>query len=186
MRIKRYFTTVMRIERYPFCARRCLSKKRKRNWERIEWFTRSKLIVLVCLRTAMVLFAFNSIAPRLSLISNFVSAHRLLRRACSLRNQIQFVSKASAWNSYDSHNFFTTLTPNGLTRQIRKLFPWRYMEFIPKNASSSKGGLSSRVAWRWKFWISSVHVICARLVDRSNYGPFSKSAPLRDPTSSPL
>ena len=161
----------MRIERYPFCARRCLSKKRKRNWERIEWFTRSKLIVLVCLRTAMVLF---------------VSAHRLLRRACSLRNQIQFVSKASAWNSYDSHNFFTTLNPNGLTRQIRKLFPWRYMEFIPKNASSSKGGLSSRVAWRWKFWISRVHVICARLVDRSNYGPFSKSAPLRDPTSSPL
>ena len=74
MRIKRYFTTVMRIERYPFCARRCLSKKRKRNWERIEWFTRSKLIVLVCLRTAMVLFAFNSIAPLLSLISNFVSA----------------------------------------------------------------------------------------------------------------
>ena len=29
MRIKRYFTTVMRIERYPFCARRCLSKKEK-------------------------------------------------------------------------------------------------------------------------------------------------------------
>ena len=146
MRIKRYFTTVMRIERYPFCARRCLSKKRKRNWERIEWFTRSKLIVLVCLRTAMVLFAFNSIAPLLSLISHFVSAHRLLRRACSLRNQIQFVSKASVWNSYDSHNFFTTLNPNGLTRQIRQLFPWRYMEFIPKNASSNKGGLSSRVA----------------------------------------
>ena len=80
--------------------------------------------------------------------------------------------------------FFTTLTSNGLTRQIRQLFPWRYMEFIPKNASSNKGGLSSRVAWRWKFWIRSVHVICARLVDRSNYGPFSKSAPLPDPTSS--
>ena len=141
-------------------------QKRKRNWERIEWFTRSKLIVLVCLRTAMVLFAFNSIAPRLSLISNFVSAHRLLRRACSLRNQIQFVSEASAWNSYDSHNFFTTLTPNGLTRQIRQLFPWRYKEFIPKNVSSNKGGLSSRVVWRSKFWIRSVHVICARLVDR--------------------
>ena len=36
------------------------------------------------------------------------------------------------------------------------------------------------VAWTWKFWIRSVHVICARLVDRSNYGSFSKSAPLRD------
>ena len=35
------------LERYPFCARRCLSKKkRKRNWEGIEWFTQSKLIVL--------------------------------------------------------------------------------------------------------------------------------------------
>ena len=49
-------------------------QNRKRNWGRIEWFTRSKLIVLVCLRTAMVLFAFNSIAPLLSLISNFLSA----------------------------------------------------------------------------------------------------------------
>ena len=175
----------MRTERYPFCARRCLSKKRKRNWERIEWFTRSKLIVLVCHEPQW----FYSL-PIQWLFSCWYRIscplRRLLRLTWSLRNQIQFVSKASAWNSYDSHNFFATLTPNGLTRQIRQLFPWRYMEFIPKDASSNKGGLSSRVAWTWKFWIRSVHVICARLVDRSNYGPFSKSEPFRDPTSSSI
>ena len=176
----------MRIECYPFCARRCLSKKRKRNWERIEWFTRSKLIVLVCLRTAMVLFAFNSIAPLLSLISNFVSSPSSSSTYMIAPKPDPDRLESKCMKFLRQSQFFCNFTPNCLTRQIRQLFPWRYMEFIPKDASSNKGGLSSRVAWTWKFWIRSVHVICARLVDRSNYGPFSKSAPLPDPTSSPI
>ena len=66
------FTTVMKsfhLECYPFGARRCLSKKKKeRNWDRIEWFTWSKLIVLVCFRSTMVLCAFNSIAPLVDVV----------------------------------------------------------------------------------------------------------------------
>ena len=73
------FTTVMksfRLDCYPFCARRCLSlkKRRERNWERIEWFTRSKLIVLVCFRSTMVLCALNSIAPLVDVIEFRVSS----------------------------------------------------------------------------------------------------------------
>ena len=43
-------------------------KRRERNWERIEWFTRSKLIVLVCFQSTMVLCALISIAPLVDVI----------------------------------------------------------------------------------------------------------------------
>ena len=42
--------------------------------------------------------------------------------------------------------------------------------------------LSSRVEPRFKFWIRSVHVVCASLIERSNYAPFSKK---RGTTSNP-
>ena len=53
----------LRLERYPFCARRCLRKKRKLRELRNRWFTRLKLIVLVCFQTTMGLCGFNSTAP---------------------------------------------------------------------------------------------------------------------------
>ena len=116
----------MRIERYPFCARRCLSKKRKRNWERIEWFTRSKLIVLVCHEPQW----FYSL-PIQWLFSCWYRIscplRRLLRLTRSLRNQIQFKQAHEILMTVTI--FFTTLTLNGLT-----------LEFIPKNASSNKEG----------------------------------------------
>ena len=58
------------------------------------------------------------------LISNFVSAYLLLRLTSSLLNQIQFSSKASAWNSYDSHK---SLKVHGIHPKKCK-FQWRGRE----------------------------------------------------------
>ena len=118
----------MRTERCPFCARRCLSKKRKKKLGE-NWMVHS--IEAYCSglpRTAMVLFASNSMALLL-LISNFVSApsssstyDRSETRSSSSRKQAHEILMTVTI-------FFTTLTLNGLT-----------LEFIPKNASSNKGG----------------------------------------------
>ena len=53
----------LRLECYPSCAPRCLRKKEKLKELRNRWFTRLKLIVLVCFRTTMGSCGFNSIAP---------------------------------------------------------------------------------------------------------------------------
>ena len=109
----------LRLERYPFCARRCLRKKKKKLRElRYRWFTRLKLIVLVCFRTTMGLCGFNSIAPLDLVTIDFrVRSQASSSDSCSLRNQIQFASKAM-----QAHGILMTcsyniliLTPNGLT-----------------------------------------------------------------------
>ena len=176
----------MRTECYPFCARRCVSKKEKETGRELNGSLHRSLLCWFAFEPQW----FYSLSIQWLLFSRWyrISCPLIVFFGVHVRSETR--SSSSRKQAHEILMtvtiFFTTLTPNGLTRQIRQLFPWRYMEFIPKNASSNKGGLSSRVAWRWKFWIRSVHVICARLVDRSNYGPFSKSAPLRDPTSSPL
>ena len=167
-------------------ACRCLSKKKKKKLGE-NWIVHSIEVYCSGLpsnRNGFIRFQFNSsfslVYIEFLVRSSCSSAYMIAPKADPVR--LESKRMKSLWQL----QYFTTLTPSGLTRQIRQLFPWRYIEFIPKDASSNKGGLSPRIAWTWKFWIRSVHVICARLVDRSNYGPFSKSAPFRDPTSSSI
>ena len=100
MRIERLL-----LERYPFCARRCLRKKKKKLRElRNRWFTRLKLIVLVCFWTRMGLCGFNSIAP-LDLVT-IEFCVRLLASSSAFMfapkaDPVRLESNVSAWNSYD-------------------------------------------------------------------------------------
>ena len=100
MRIKRLL-----FERYPFCARRCLRKKRKKLRElRNRWFTRLKLIVLVCFRTTMGLCGFNSIAS-LDLVTIEFRVRSLASSSAFTfapkPDPVRLASNASVWNSYD-------------------------------------------------------------------------------------
>ena len=95
----------LRLERYPFCARRCLRKKKKKLRElRNRWFTRLKLIVLVCFRTTMGLCGFNSIAP-LDLVTIEFRVRSLASSSAFMfapkPDPVRLESNASAWNSYD-------------------------------------------------------------------------------------
>ena len=94
----------LRLERYPFCARRCLRKKRKLRELRNRWFTRLKLIVLVCFRTTMGLCGFNSIAP-LDLVTIEFRVRSLASSSAFMfapkPDPVRLESNASAWNSYD-------------------------------------------------------------------------------------
>ena len=95
----------LRLERYPFCARRCLRKKKKKLRElRNRWFTRLKLIVLVCFRTTMGLCGFNSIAP-LDLVTIKFRVRSLASSSAFMfapkPDPVRLESNASAWNSYD-------------------------------------------------------------------------------------
>ena len=73
-------------------------------------------------RTAMVLFAFNSMASlvdiefRVRSVVFFDLHDRSETRSSSSRKQAHEILMTV-------RTFFTTLTPNGLTRQIRQLFP---------------------------------------------------------------
>ena len=96
----------LRLERYPFCARRCLRKKKEKKLRELRnrWFTRLKLIVLVCFRITMGLCAFNSIAPL-----DFVTIEFRFRSLASFSafmfapkpDPVRLESNASTWNSYD-------------------------------------------------------------------------------------
>ena len=117
-----------------------MSKQKKTKKLGENWVTHS--IETYCSgfpRTAMVLLASNSMALLL-LISNFVSApsSSSTYMIAPKPDPVRLESKRMKFLTVTIS--FTTLTPNGLTRQIRQLFPWSYMEFIPKNASSNKGG----------------------------------------------
>ena len=95
----------LRLARYPFCARRCLRKKKKKLRElRNRWFTRLKLIVLVCFRTTMGLCGFNSIAP-LDLVTIEFRVRSLASSSAFMfapkPDPVRLESNASAWNSYD-------------------------------------------------------------------------------------
>ena len=94
----------LRLERYPFCARRCLRKKRKLRELRNRWFTRLKLIVLVCFRTTMGLCGFNSIAP-LDLVTIEFRVRSLASSSAFMfapkPDPVRLESNASAWKSYD-------------------------------------------------------------------------------------
>ena len=113
----------LRLERYPFCACRCLRKnKRKLRELRNRWFIRLKLnIVLFSFKSQWVYAVLIQQLLQTSLLSNFVSAHRLLRRSCSLRNQIQFASKAmpAHRNLMTCSYNIIIFTPNGLTPDQR-------------------------------------------------------------------
>ena len=92
----------LRLERYPSCA--CRSKKKRKLIElRNRWFTRLKLIVLVCFRTTMGLCGFNSTAPL-----DLVAIEFRVRSSSSSAfmfapkpDPVRLESNASAWNSYD-------------------------------------------------------------------------------------
>ena len=94
----------LRLERYPSCARRSKKKKRKLIELRNRWFTRLKLIVLVCFRwTTMGLCGFNSTAPL-----DLVAIEFRVRSSSSSAfmfapkpDLVRLESNASAWNSYD-------------------------------------------------------------------------------------
>ena len=93
MRIK-----FLRLERYPFCARRCLRKKKKKLRElRHRWFTRLKFIVLVCFRTTMGLCGFN--------LLDLVFRVRSLASSSAFMfppkpDPVRLESNSSGWNSY--------------------------------------------------------------------------------------
>ena len=78
-------------------------KKRKLIELRNRWFTRLKLIVLVCFRTTMGLCGFNSTAPL-----DLVAIEFRVRSSSSSAfmfapkpDPVRLESNASAWNSYD-------------------------------------------------------------------------------------
>ena len=133
----------LRLERYPFCARRCLTKKRKKERKKLgeKWMVHS--IEAYCSglpsnRNGFIRFQFNSsfslVYIEFLVRSSSSSAYMIAPKPDPVR--LESKRMKSLWQL----QYFTTLTPSGLTRQIRQLFPWRYMEFIPKNASSNKGG----------------------------------------------
>ena len=89
---------------YPFCARRSLRKKKKKLIElRNRWFTRMKLIILVCFRTTMGLCGFNSIASLDLVIIEFRVRSLASSSAFMFAppDPVRLESNASAWNSYD-------------------------------------------------------------------------------------
>ena len=96
-------------------------RKKERNWERIEWFTRSKLIVLVCFRTTMVLCAFNSIAPLVVVIefrfrSSSSSTHIFARKPDPVRlksKRVQFF-----WQLH----YFTNINSQRLNSKLGNCF----------------------------------------------------------------
>ena len=94
----------LRLECYPSCAPRCLRKKEKLKELRNRWFTRLKLIVLVCFRTTMGLCGFNSIAP-LDLVTIEFSVRSLASSSAFMfvpkPDPVHLESNVSAWNSYD-------------------------------------------------------------------------------------
>ena len=105
------------------CPRMSHEKKRKkeRNWERLEWLTRSKLIVLVCFRTTMVLYAFNSIAPLVVVIefrfrSSSSSAHMFAPKPDPVRlksKRVQFL-----WQLH----YFTNINSQPLNSKLGNCF----------------------------------------------------------------
>ena len=91
----------LRLQRYPSCARRGLRKKRREL--RNRWFTRLKLIVLVCFQTTMGLCGFNSTAPL-----DLVAIEFCVRSSSSSAfmfapkpDPVLLESNASTWKSYD-------------------------------------------------------------------------------------
>ena len=53
---------------------------------------------------------------------------------------------------------------------------WEKLPYCNGGVKTEHAGfsLSSGVAWTFKFWIRSLHVDCASLIERTNYAPFSK------------
>ena len=148
----------LRLERYPFCARRCLRKKRKLRELRNRWFTRLKLIVLVCFRTTMGLCGFNSTAP-LGLVAIEFRVRSSSSSALKKPDPVRLESNASAWKSYDmqlqyfninSQRFNSRLESWQSAWRLFSLFKYHCfsqssyflisLEIIPNNASSNKGG----------------------------------------------
>ena len=94
--LKNNFTTVMRIkslrlERYH-CARRWLKKETERE---IDGSHDRSLLFWFAFEPQWVYAVLIQQLLQISFLSNFVFAHRLLRRSCSLRNPIQ----SGCWQS---------------------------------------------------------------------------------------
>ena len=112
----------MRIERYPFCARRCLSKKEKETGRELNGsLDRSLLFWFATNRNGFIRFQFNGsslvdIEFRVRSVVFFDLHDRSETRSSSSRKQAHEILMTVT-------TFFTTLTPNGLTRRIRQLFP---------------------------------------------------------------
>ena len=135
------FTTVLRIEnlpleRYPFCARLQMSKQKKEKKPGENWMVHSIEVYCCGLpsnRNGFIRFQFNSsfslVYIEFLVRSSSSSAYMIAPKSDPVR--LESKRMKSLWQL----QYFTTLTPSGLTRQIRQLFPWRYMEFIPKNFS---------------------------------------------------
>ena len=149
----------LRLQRYPSCARRGLRKKRREL--RNRWFTRLKLIVLVCFQTTMGLCGFNSTAPL-----DLVAIEFCVRSSSSSAfmfapkpDPVLLESNASAWRSYDmqlqyfninSQRFKARLESWQSAWRLFSLFKYHCfsqssyflisLEIIPNNASSNKGG----------------------------------------------
>ena len=130
------------LERYPFCTRLQMSKQKKKKKLGENWMVIHSIEVycsgLPSNRNGFIRFQFNSsfslVYIEFLVRSSSSSAYMIAPKADPVR--LESKRMKSLWQL----QYFTTLTPSGLTRQIRRLFPWRYMEFIPKNASSNKGG----------------------------------------------
>ena len=136
-------------------------KKRKLIELRNRWFTRLKLIVLVCFRTTMGLCGFNSTAPL-----DLVAIEFRVRSSSSSAfmfapkpDPVRLESNASAWKSYDmqlqyfnikSQRFNSRLSSWQSAWRLFSLFKYHCfsqsyyflisLEIIPNNASSNKGG----------------------------------------------
>ena len=86
------------------CPQVSKKKKKKLRELRNRWFTRLKLIVLVCFRTTMGLCGFNSITPLDLVIIEFRVRSLASSSAFMFApkpDPVRLESNASAWNSYD-------------------------------------------------------------------------------------
>ena len=104
--------------KYDGVLPRMSRQKKKKKLGRIEWFTRSKLIVLVCLRTAVVLFAFSSMALLVDIEFRVRSSSSSAYMIAPKPDPVLLESKCMKfwWQSQFFYNISSQW--HGLTRQI--------------------------------------------------------------------
>ena len=138
-----------------------MSKKKKKKLRELRnrWFTRLKLIFLVCFRTTMGLCGFNSIAP-LDLVTIEFRVRSLASSSAFMfapkPDPVRLESNASAWNSYDMQLQYFNINSQRFNSRLGSwqsasrlfslslllsvfLFPWKWSQTIQVLKGGGKG-----------------------------------------------